>query len=319
MIFNFQTNEILNSMKKIHYIMNCLLAGVLLAGCSGAELPETVQPPHTAEGNVPLGVEAVSLGAEVNVTRAVSTVNSGSIGIFLTGTGYTAVNNRQYNYATPAWTPNGGVANTIYLGGGQAQVCAYHPWTAANSNSGAVALKSAVYAAANDLSYDKNHGVNGSSAGCSVAFAMTRAYSRIGFKFQRSNYPGTCTVSKLEIKNLLPAASLNITTGVYSATAGTNAATITATRNVTVPGTGTIDWGENYLLIPCPAPYSTGMEITLTVDGKPMTTTVTTASYKPVAGEYKTLTLTIKGADLKVSTVTTTDWVESSGSADFEI
>lgn len=314
-------------MKKLYYTMNCLLAAALLAGCSGSEWPEAGQPPHTAEANVPLGIEGVAVNAEVTVTRATTNVTTGSIGIFLSGSataagtqnGYAEITNRQYNYATPTWTPNGGAGNTIYLGGTDAYVCAYHPWTNGLNNRLAIPLTSQVYAAAKDISYAKNRTLNGASTACTTTFAMTRAYARIGFKFQRSNYPGTGTISKLVIKNLLPTANLNLTTGAYSTAAGTNAATLTVSKSVTLPASGTVNWAdESYLLVPC-TPYNTGMTIVLTVDGKEMTTTVPTATYKPVAGEYKTLTLTIKGTGLNVGTVSTTDWVTGTGNVDFDI
>ena len=137
-------------------------ASLLLAGCAADETPGMVDPSTPpVEATVPLIVESAAVSAEVT-TRA--TVSSGSIGIFLTGTGYTAINNRQYNYGTPAWVPNGGVANTIYLGGTTASVCAYHPYASTLNNSAAIPLTSQVFDnASKDISFAVNRNVDGSS------------------------------------------------------------------------------------------------------------------------------------------------------------
>lgn len=294
-------------MKQKYNILYGLLALCLLTGCSDADLPEAGAPDISGGVTLPLGIEGVALDAEMGATTRATTktLTTGSIGIFLAGNGYTAINNRQYDYAVPAWTPNGGTTNTIYLGP-KADVCAYHPWTSGYTNSAAIPLTSAVYTEAKDISYATDREMQGNEAGCKTSFTMIRAYAKAIIKVKRENYPGTCTVSKLEIRNLLPAATLNITDGTYSTAAGTTATVISETRNVTVPVTGTADWGT-YLFVPC-TPYGTGMVISLTVDGKLMTTTVAAANYKPVAGECNTITVSLKGTGLKVTSVTTTDW-----------
>ncbi len=281
-------------------------ASLLLAGCTADETPGMVDPAiPPVEATVPLTVESAAVNAEVTTRAAVT---SGSIGIFLTGTGYTAINNRQYDYGTPAWTPNGGVANTIYLGGTTASVCAYHPWQASLNNSAAIPLTSQLFDnASKDISFATARNVDGSSANKSTSFAMTRAYAKVTFVFQRSNYPGTCQVQKVELKNLLPSAMLNIGTGAYSTAAGMANSSVSQTKNVTVPATGTVAWGSDFLLVPC-TPASTGMTLVITVDGKTMTTTIPTASYKPTKGEYKTITITVQGTGINTTSVTTTDW-----------
>lgn len=281
-------------------------ASLLLAGCTADETPGMVDPSiPPVEATVPLTVESAAVNAEVTTRAAVT---SGSIGIFLTGTGYTAINNRQYDYGTPAWTPNGGVANTIYLGGATASVCAYHPWQASLNNSAAIPLNSQLFDnASKDISFATARNVDGSSANKSTSFAMTRAYAKVTFVFQRSNYPGTCQVQKVELKNLLPSAALNIGTGAYSTVAGVANSSVSQTKNVTVPATGTVAWGSDFLLVPC-TPASTGMTLVITVDGKTMTTTIPTASYKPTKGEYKTITITVQGTGINTTSVTTTDW-----------
>lgn len=300
--------------------LTCLLAAVLFAGCSGSELPDGLQPAGPSEADTPLNVAVSSLEAEVESsagTRAATNVTSGSIGIFRDNTnGYVAATNIRYNYASPKWTPQT-ASETIYLGLLSVKVCAYYPWSSGKTTS--IALTSGVYAAANDLSYAINQSVDGrTNKTTALTFTMKRAYARVAFKLKRDNYPGTCSVTNLTVKNLLPTTTLNITTGAYAAATGTTAATLNRTRTVNVTTTvgASTDWGEEYLLVPC-NPTGSGMEITLTVDGKTMVTTVPTASYKPTAGEYKTITLTLKGTDIKASSVTTENWVNSPIGGDY--
>lgn len=286
---------------------------LLLPGCTsdeGAVLPTPGFPP--VEDDVPLTVESASLEAEVT-SRATPTLGAGSqIGVFLAGTGYTAINNRQYNYGSPAWVPQGGAGNTIYLGGATAQVCAYHPFTSSLTNSAAIPLTSQEYAAAKDISYAKNKAVDGTSSGKSVSFAMTRAYARIKFTVKRSNYSGKGDVTKLEVSNLLPSTTLNITSGAYAAAAGTTATTVSTTKTVTLATSAASDYAD-YLIVPC-TPAGAGMTVKLTVDGQPMTTTLATAAYTPKAGEWKTINISVQGTEINVTSVTVEDWKTLSSS-----
>ncbi len=182
---------------------------------------------------------------------------------------------------------------TLSIWGSTASVCAYHPWQAALTNSTAIPLTSQVMDnPEKDISFALNRDMNGSSTGKSTTFAMTRAYAKVTFVFRRSNYPGTCQVQKVELKNLLPSATLNIGTGAYSASAGVSNSSISQTKDVTVPASDTVGWGSDFLLVPCTP--AAGTAIVITVDGKTMTTTIPTTTYTPAKGEYKTITITVQ-------------------------
>lgn len=299
------------------YLLTCLAASVLLAGCSGGEFSENVLPVDPADAHMPLNVGSTSLDASVEtapVSRAATTeiTTNGTIGIFRDATnGYTAANNIRYNYGSPKWAPNT-VSETIYLGLLSTNICAYHPYVSGNSTSTAIPLTTAEAKAdgSNDLSYATNQSVEGrTNKTTALNFAMKRAYAKLGFKFKRNNYTGTCTVSNLTVTNILPSTTLDITRGTYYATVGTTDEALNVTKSVTVTTVAgaTTDWTDTYLLVPC-TPSGTGMTIALTVDGKLMTTTVLTTTYQPVAGEYKTITLTLNGTAVNVGKVTTTDW-----------
>lgn len=278
---------------------------LFLAGCSSEGNPDSLLPLPPVSGTVPLSVESSTLQGEVT-TRGVLGAGA-KIGVFLAGTGYPQRNNCQYQYGAPSWTPVD-AANTIYLGGSTAQVCAYHPWTSGFDNSAAVPLTTQIYASAADLSFDTDRDVDGSKANKSTSFSMTRAYAKLTLSFQRANYPGTCQIQQVEIQNCLTSATLNITDGTYSSPDGTAGTTLSQVTDVTVPDSGTaeIDW----LMVPC-RPAGAGMTLVLTIDGKTMTTSIPTASYTPVKGEYKTILLSINGTAVDPVSVTLTDWPAS--------
>lgn len=286
-------------------------AFLLLAGCTAGDMPgiEPVTPPVTA--TVPLTVESATVSAETT-TRASTPLTSGSIGVFrLAGSGYEAINNRRYDYGSPAWLPNGGAGNAIYLGGVAASVCAYHPWQASLNNAAAIPLTSQVLTDANnDISFATSRNVDGSSANRSTAFNMIRAYAKVTFKFQRQDYPGNGEVQKVELKNLLPGAALDISNGVYSTTAGVAGSSISQTKSgLFIPASGTVAWGNDLLLVPCIPSGSTA--IVITVDGKTMTTNISSSAYHPVRGEYKTITITVQGTAIHTTSVTTEEWLNS--------
>ena len=298
--------------KHMKIIVTLLIpASLLLAGCAAGQAPdiEPVTPPVTA--TVPLTVESAAVNAEAT-TRASTPLTSGSIGVFrLAGNGYEAINNRQYDYGTPAWVPNGGAGNAIYLGGETTQVCAYHPWQASLNNAAAIPLISQVLTADKDISYATSRDVDGSTANRSTTFNMIRAYAKVTFKFQRQNYPGRGEVQKVELKNLLPSATLNITSGVYSATDGVTGSSLLQTKSgLLIPDEGSIAWGSDFLLVPC-IPPGAGMTIVITMDGKTMTTTVPLASYKPERGKYVTIMITVQGTSINATSVTTEEWINS--------
>ena len=283
-----------------------LLTSLLLAGCTADETTDANAGRSPMELTTPLTIESASLDAELMTRATSSTITSGSIGVFLSGADYVAVNNSQYTNGGSGWSPAGAGIN---LGAKDAQVCAYYPWVSTYNNSTAIPLTSQVYDAAKDLSYAVNQTKNGTSSSASaIAFNMVKAYARLKIQFKRADYPGTCVVSKVTLKNLLPNATLNITNGAYSASTGTLGSELVRMANVAVGTGSTATVWADYLLVPC-RPAETGMVVSLVVDGKPMTTTVPwSGGYSPAAGAYVAITLTIKGTSLGGISVTKEDW-----------
>ena len=98
------------------------LSLTLLVGCGNDDFP-------AEEPKVPLEITSAFVTGDVQ-TRAVTPelLTSGSIGVFLegrSGTGYDKKDNIQYDYNV-GWKPK---TETIYLGGEDADVCAYKKTT----------------------------------------------------------------------------------------------------------------------------------------------------------------------------------------------
>lgn len=298
-------------MKPITSIL-CLL---LFTGCSGDE--DIIVKGQ--DNKVPLSIASASVeNVDESLTRAVTPtpLTSGSIGIFLegtTGTSYAKKDNIQYDYVSSKWEPNL-ASDTLYLGGENANVCAYYKTPKINlSAKETVALTSQIFNAELDLLYAGNKTVNGTSAGKVVEFILGHAYSQLEFVLSHDNYPNPCKVTKIQIQNPKVAATttLNIATGQYGTPVlnsdfsyNTNGAT-----GIVVPASP-ITIKSNVLMIPCELDNvsNTGLTLVLTVDGKPMTAKVPYAKLSTlVAGTKHQITVVLKGTAIDVS-VKDTPW-----------
>lgn len=308
-------------------VITSVLCLLLFAGCSGDE----GIPVERQDNRVPLSIASASVeNTSKSLTRAVTPelLTSGSIGIFLEGTSagttYTKKDNIQYDYSASGWIPNN-EAETLYLGGEDANVCAYYKTSKINlAAKETAALTSQIFDTEKDLLYAKNKTVNGTSAGKVVEFVLGHAYSQIEFVLGRDNYPNTCKVTQIAVKNanIIESTTLNLATGVYAA--GTVNANFSYNTNsaapadgIIVPSTGTVN--SNLLMIPCTLANNagTGLTLVLTVDGKTMTATVPHAKLNALqAGIKHQLSVTIKGTAISVG-VKTTPWDPISVEGDY--
>lgn len=284
------------------------LSLTLLAGCGNDDFP-------VEEQKVPLEIVSAFVTGEVQ-TRAVipQLLTLGSIGVFLEGepgTSYVKKDNIQYDYNI-GWKPN---TETIYLGGENANVCAYKKTTKLNLvTKEAVFLTSQIFDTELDLVYASKKTVNGTSAGKSVEFIMGHAYSQIEFLFSRENYPNVCRITKIGIKNesVIGSATLNLATAVCTPTVKGEVSYWTNTAKhedgIVVPESGTIR--SNVLMIPCVLTNngSTGVTLELMVDGKPMTVPIAYDRLSALtAGIIHQISLKLKGTALELS-VKDTPW-----------
>lgn len=312
-------------------MMIIMSVGLLFVSCSG----EKELWIDDKEKTQALQVESAKMDSEL-LTRSLTLVTSGSIGLFLRNLPgydvYTDKNNVQYNYGTPSWTVDAGTT-PIYLGGDNANVCAYYPYLAEN-NDISISMESRGYDAKYDLSYATNIMVNGTTetsdpiagtVGCKVSFIMKRAYAMLAFEFVRSNYPGTCKITAIEIQKCVQSGSINISNGNAGnsvLTSGTNFTYLTnPIEAITVPLTQSYITGkdvahlyENCLIVPGENRKPAGSDaggflVVLTVDNHTMTAQVPfSALPKFEAGKIYTVRLSIKGTATEVGTVTITDW-----------
>ena len=312
-------------------MMVVMSVGLLFVSCSEGEVPEIDR-----KGTQALQVESACMDSEI-LTRSVTLVTSGSLGLFLRNLPgydvYTDKNNVQYIYGTPSWTVNAGTT-PIYLGGDNANVCAYYPYLAGN-NDISIAMQSRGYDENYDLSYATNVMMNGTSetsdpvagtVGCKVSFTMKRAYAMLAFEFVRSNYPGTCKITAIEIQKCVQSGSINISNGNpgnFVLATGTNFTYLTdPTKAITVPLSNSYITGkdpahlyENCLIVPGdnrkPAGADTGgFLVVLTVDSHTMTAQVPhSALPKFEAGKIYTVRLLLKGTATEIGTVTVADWI----------
>lgn len=309
-------------MKQILYTF---LLACLATACSDEHEPGSVQSSGSGDALVPLEIASATVEGEAStVTRAgaVTTLASGSIGVFLTGkddpTTYMVTDNCEYTYngTTGKWAASNSDA-TIYLSGEDANVCAYYPYKNAvtHNDETAIPLTTQEYAAEEDLSFAVNNVVNGTSTQRAVTFAMTHAYSQIQLKITRENYPTTCAISAitLENSNLATKATIDITDGTVSGTT-------TGNYSLTFATSKTLGTSETYtrslLMVPVASlPSDTegkSLKISLTVDGQIMSTGIPAADLPAlIRGEKYVIALKIKGKEISATGVTAASWTDS--------
>lgn len=319
-------------MKQILYTF---LLACLASACSDEHEPGGARPGGSDPLTVPLEIASAKVeGEAATVTRAgaVTTLASGSIGVFLTGkdaatTTYMATDNCQYTYngTTGKWAASNPDA-TIYLSGEDANVCAYYPYKSAETykDETAIPLTTQEYAAEEDLSFAMNSVVNGTSTQRAVTFAMTHAYSQIQLNITRENYPTTCEISAITLENssLATKATINITDGTVTATS-------TGSYSLNFANPKTLGASETYtrslLMVPVESlasdTYGKSLKISLTVDGQTMSTGIPSSDLPALTrGEKYVIALKIKGKEISATGITAASWTDSSvnGGTEYE-
>ena len=235
------------------------------------------------EGGTQLHIGGVSLSSSfLSEASTKSTgLTSGSIGVFrLSGDGYASSrSNVEYSYSGGAWNVVSGVT-PVYLTKSAAKLCAYYPYSSSLS-SGVINLSSGLYSSEKDFCYQT--GVSGSSSS-SVSFELGHAYSQITFIFtHKSSYSGSCVISNISISNsgILTSNTLDISTiGTSGGTTGTYGSGTAGTVSVN-PAISSIAFGASasvaVLMVPTVSTLSGTIDLSFTVDGKVLTTSVNTS------------------------------------------
>lgn len=268
---------------------------VLFAGCSSDDVDNSVRELPVSAATLP-GV----------ITRAGTTVTSGSIGVFLgTANGYPAKNNIQYTYSGGIWTSE----TPLFVGSNMANLCACYPYDATMTGS-AVTLTSQLYSAAKDISYAPTITANNTTPG--VTFNMRRAYAQITFTIiHQTTYTDNCVISGVSIANagILSSASLDMTSATYSlATAGT----VSFNPNITPAYGGSSTC--SVLMVPVSTPMTGNITFTFTIDGLAQTATLPVeSSNMATLDSGLNYNVELKVGSIAVvtpATVTTTNWNE---------
>ena len=302
-------NKLLKNKKTMKQFSCIVFICALMAGCSGEQFaPEAETPVVPGDERVALAVQSAGLEAEMTpATRAALT--SGSIGIYLSGSGYTTLQNKRYDYSGGAWAPYD-AANTIFLGNTEASVCAYHPYTSSAGTVSSLPLTTQAYAANQELSYATNQTVSGSSR--NVSFSLVRAYSliRVIIKRHATGFPGTCNVTTMNLSNIISNTTLNISNGVQAATNSVVSNKLSSIPiNQTLAASATTQ--KDILAVPCTFATTTvngvsncGLSIELIVDGKSMIAGISRATLSQLdKGKQYNITVTINGSSLGINSI----------------
>lgn len=260
-----------------------------------------------ADGNASVTLSVASVSQPEVITKSVSAISSGNIGLFFPAYGNDGPkNNVMYTYNSPFWTTD----NRSFLDTDAAKVYAYYPYSVSVTNATSVALTSQKYAAAQDLSYDSRMV---SASDPEVSFIMKRAYSKITFTIKRDATYGTaCGISNISIANaggIKTATTLDITNGQYAAGI--------AGKVSYNPGIASIASGASaatsVLMVPVTTAMTGNITLTFTIDGVPVTTTIDAVSSGLTtldAGTNYNIPVTVKGASVVVGSVNITDWAD---------
>lgn len=293
---------------------------LLLASCSGSELPEG----DSLDSSF-LCISEASLRGVSPVSRATdgyTAITQGSIGVFLADVSeknenYLPVINRAYDYSDKGWAGN----PSIMLGESAASVCAYYPYVDSYAESTKIPLQSRVYDADHDLAYAIAQTVDGTS-NFKVSFQMRRAYALLTLNIARdAKATGEITISNIALggvdnyKGILNKENtLNISSGVYgtatAADAPDNALNFPFPKEKEIKLRPNENSEQKFLLVPA-ADLDKGLRITLTVYNETTTvSTVISEITKFEAGYQSTVSLKLDGTVLNIESVTIEEWVD---------
>lgn len=312
-----------------------VIAATLLASCSKDDMPAG----SPADGE--LGVSAIVTGS-VSTRALVTGFSAGDkIAVFTTGTGYTPkVAAYTYVDGTTQWTSPADAADKIFLSNQTATVYGYYPSTATvNPGSGVLtndALNNiettftypeASFNAAGQTDYlYATAAISGSvypiatatNSSPSVDLYMHHAASKLSFVINKAeSYSGTGSLTSVKLSKTggfyAGSGAMLVENGVFSmGTVNEISFTGTATINAynAVPSTVVTAFG-----LAAPVTDRSGITLEIIVDGKAMTVALPAIAPADVwePGKDYTYTITVKGTELIVNSVSVVDWIEVIG------
>lgn len=288
-----------------------VMIAIAVSGCNGDMLEM-----QSVDGMVPVEVKNVlSVDADLTESRAGSPISTDGekIGVFrIKGSGFDATDNVEYTYSssTNKWTST----TPILVGYQAANLCAYYPYNSVTFTTGPTAtLEATKYEAGKDMSYASSAGTTVTNQNPETTFAMNHAYARIKLAIKRSeiNFIGNCNISTVNLRNntnFFANRTLNISTGSYGGSATTDGWTYTLNSGDMAAGSTNNDYD---VLVP-PQPVSSGLTITLVVDGAKRSATIPATSFSKnlSAGSQYSIRLLLEEIEvLPQGNLNITDWV----------
>lgn len=270
---------------------------LLLTSCSSSDSPEASSGDEST-------LHVLSASSSAELTRSVTELTSGSIGVFQTSTsdGYALQADKEYAYVNDAWAA---VGEEIKLSAASASICAYAPYDAALTDYTAVPLGSGIYDAGTDLVYSTTLAGPVNAPNRNVSFTMKHAYSRVTLKIRRGSYTGTGAVSSVTVSGdgIYASSTLNLATGIYS---GLVAGSLTLDPGITSTATDA-DESVGLRLVPSGS-LPSGVTLTFVVDGYTLKATVTTYTQLEAGVNYQA-SVVINGQAV-APFINTTEWEE---------
>jgi hypothetical protein len=323
-------NKHLKNQKKMkRLIMLSTLAAALLAGCSNNETAST-----TGAKELGMTVKVGSSSATRSLTDAFSA--NDKIGVFITGTGYTS-KLAAYTLNAGVWNSPALEADKVYLTSQAATVYSFFPSTAmcdmagktittttnASDDFAATAATDFMYGLGyNSTTYSLAQASSLSAAAAKPDLYFFHALTKVSFVVNKaSTYPASTDAGKLTQVQLTKSTGKFALQGTTSLTDGTftpttTAAQLTSTLTLTAPSsvninaysaTASTTVSAFGLFAPC-ADLS-DVTLSLTIDGKVLSTVLPTAAW--AKGKNYIYTITVSGTELQIGTVQIISWDSS--------
>lgn len=302
-------------MRRLTFYFSVFALPLLLAACD-----KDSSPVNDWGESVPLGVSSLRLESEVATRAGGTPVNTegAAIGVFLTNAGgYTPLYNKTYTCTGGTWSS----ADPVYVDKRTGKALAvYDPNGVAGLSQSSTVTDGTLTTQAYDEKkvwyYDNTTGTNVNNTNASLAFKMTPAYSRMVLQVERdATYLSDCKITEVTLLsggtfyNNLP---MDIATGALQGSSTAYDATgnplLAKTDGfVTIPsGTKNID-----LLLPPQNIQSSGLVLSLKIDGEVRSVTIPYASLPKLAAgaQYNVPLLILGPATLTLSSsVTEQEW-----------
>ncbi|WP_125040932.1 fimbrillin family protein [Bacteroides faecalis] len=290
----------------------------LLCGCNSGEEPGV--PGEGVAHLAPLIVNGAMEGEAEPVTRAATTITSGSIGVFLADAAsgnYEPRANACYTYNTTEgkWASD----DALFFSEADANVCAYYPYDADRTDSHAIKLTTQKYDAAKDLSFAVNSTMNATSN--SVTFNMNHAYALMEINLKRENIKDDISFEKIDIvaTGLNASNTVDITNDTYSTPTACPDGKFTYRDDAAISLPKNTNAVQCKVLLVPTGTLTGGTKFSFTLDDAESTTmsvTITSLTQYEKKKKY-IVNLTVNGTEVVTQSVTVKPWTEVSvGTAD---